>query len=413
MSNRWDETWHRLREWTNGQGPAERLSAQVLYAEGFTDVDPIHPLGGPDGTKDAKALKDGHRWIMAAYFPRGQQTFNEIKRKFVSDYQGAAANNAYGMAFVTNQELTDGERTKLQNAAGGLVEIFHLERVTTVLDRPEMHPVRGQFLSIDAPTAPPPVPPRTARDILDVAPVPPGGPDHRMLYDGVLLLRIVALPVPPIERYPAARDPRASLQAASERAQLVAAGWPKGASLLARRLGGGWESTKAHEWGAGWTTGDADALVRRSTTAVVFTTRECAVCVDRTWATSIYDDNDDFAFYAAREPEVAAELVVALTLVGALFATAPGNQSVDIAMLLTAAPSNRLVSSERAVSGGRFGEPAGYLQNPVEDVPTYHIDSGPFGLADVEAGYPVAEELLGPWLVRFRSDDVFRGLREG
>jgi hypothetical protein len=38
----------------------------MLYAEGYTDVDPIHPLGGPHGTKDAKALRQGERWIMAA-----------------------------------------------------------------------------------------------------------------------------------------------------------------------------------------------------------------------------------------------------------------------------------------------------------------------------------------------------------
>jgi hypothetical protein len=26
----WDETWHRLREWTAGQGPSERLAALLL-----------------------------------------------------------------------------------------------------------------------------------------------------------------------------------------------------------------------------------------------------------------------------------------------------------------------------------------------------------------------------------------------
>ena len=30
MSSRWDETWCRLRDWTNGQGPSERLAAQFL-----------------------------------------------------------------------------------------------------------------------------------------------------------------------------------------------------------------------------------------------------------------------------------------------------------------------------------------------------------------------------------------------
>lgn len=412
MSNRWDETWHRLREWTNGQGPAERLSAQVLYAEGFTDVDPIHPLGGPDGTKDARALKDGQRWIMAAYFPRGQQSFNDIEKKFVSDYQGVAADSAYGMAFVTNQEITAAERRKLENAVGGPVEIFHLERVTTVLDRPQMHSVRAQFLNIDVPTATPAIAPATTREILDAAPVPPGAPDHRSLYRGVFLLRVVALPVPPIDRYPSARDPRPSLDAASDQAVTAVASWPAGVSLLAQRLGDGWEPNGVHQWGAGRTTGDAGALGRHPTAAVAFTTRHCAICVDRTWVTSIHNDNGDFAFYAAREPEVAGELVVALRLIGALFASVPQTESADIAVLIRGAP-DELVSSERAVSEGRFGDPAGYLQNPVADVPSYHIDSGRFQLSDVQAGYPVAEELLGPWLVRFRSDNVFQRLRDG
>lgn len=315
------------------------------------------------------------------------------------------------MAFVTNQEITDGERTNLENTVGGPVEIFHLERVTAVLDQPAMHPVRAQFLNIDMPSATPAVAPPTTKEIFDAAPVPPGAPNHRSLYDGVLLLRVVALPVPPIDRYPDARDPRPDLDVATDHAATAVAGWPADVSLLTQRLRDGWESNGAHQWGAGRTNGDADALALRPTAAVAFTTRECAVCVDRTCATSITNDHGDFAFYAAREPEVAAELVVALNLIGALFASVPHTESADIAVLVRAAP-DQLVSSERAVSGGRFGEPAGYLRNPVADVPSYHIDGGRFELADVQVGYPVAEELLGPWLVRFRGDDVFQSLRD-
>src|SRR4051812_47702952 len=108
--NRYDETWHRLREWTKGQAPSERLAAQILVQEGFSDLDPSHPLGGRDGGKDASTKKDGIRYAMAVYFPRGQQTFNAIAAKFEADLAGARRNSAEGVAFVTNQELTLGER---------------------------------------------------------------------------------------------------------------------------------------------------------------------------------------------------------------------------------------------------------------------------------------------------------------
>ena len=62
MTNRWDETWHRLREWTNGQAPSERLSAQILIDAGFDGIDPSHPLGGRDGGKDALSFKQGKKW---------------------------------------------------------------------------------------------------------------------------------------------------------------------------------------------------------------------------------------------------------------------------------------------------------------------------------------------------------------
>jgi hypothetical protein len=121
MSDRWDETWHRLREWTNGQGQSERLAAQVLLGEGYTDLDPSHPLGGPDGAKDALCRRDGKTWIMAAYFPRGQQALGAIRSKFLSDLRGVASNSAHALAFVTNQELTVAECDALSAAAGNLL----------------------------------------------------------------------------------------------------------------------------------------------------------------------------------------------------------------------------------------------------------------------------------------------------
>ncbi|MEH1948220.1 MAG: hypothetical protein V7K77_14895 [Nostoc sp.] len=150
MTNRWDETWHRLREWTNGQASSERLAAQILLHQKYKDLDPSHPMGGKDGIKDAVCQKDGQDWLMAVYFPRGQQNFREIKKKFLNDLKGVKLNKVDALAFVTNQELRLAERQTLHKASGKIsVELFHLERITTILDQPEMAVVRKQFLGID------------------------------------------------------------------------------------------------------------------------------------------------------------------------------------------------------------------------------------------------------------------------
>lgn len=148
MGARWDETWHRLSEWTSGQGPSERLAAQVLLEDGFTQLDPSHPLGGRDGKKDAIAWRSNEKWVMAVYFPRGRQPFGEIKEKLISDFAGVAPNGAAALAFVTNQELSLSERSELRNSVPGRIEIYHLERITAILDKPSMRSVRAQFLGI-------------------------------------------------------------------------------------------------------------------------------------------------------------------------------------------------------------------------------------------------------------------------
>ncbi len=148
-TTRWDETWHRLLNWTNGQAPSERLGAQILSSEGFEGLDPAHPLGGRDGGQDAVCTKAGKRWIMGVYFPRGQQSFRDIEEKFTDDLKGAMKNQAEGFAFVTNQELRLAERRTLIQCWPDDVELFHLERLTAILDTPAMAEVRKQFLGID------------------------------------------------------------------------------------------------------------------------------------------------------------------------------------------------------------------------------------------------------------------------
>lgn len=154
MSRRVDETWHRLREWTACQAPSERLAAQVLLAEGYEDLDPSHPLGGPDGGRDAVCRKNGQTCLMAVYFPERPETLRhhqeEVSR--LGDLVGVRANKAKVLAFVTNQELSLAQRADLRKAAKKVAtELYHLERVTTILDKPSMSEVRNRFLGIDAP----------------------------------------------------------------------------------------------------------------------------------------------------------------------------------------------------------------------------------------------------------------------
>jgi hypothetical protein len=411
LMKRWDETWHRLREWTNGQAPAERLAAQVLLAEGFSRVDPSHPLGGPDGGKDAIVERNGERWVMAVYFPRGERPFREIKAKFLADDAGVAANSASGIAFVTNQELRLEERKRLEEAVDSRVELFHLERITTILDQPRLHGVRAQFLHIpvEGSTVSGELP--TAAAILDAATGPAGAPDHRDIYEGMLLLTVVAMPAPAGLRHPGASDPKPALDAAAERARELTARWPV-PSLLAKRLGEGWQSDTPHLWLAGRTFAELHRLSRYPSAAASFVTRDSVLCVERTWPTRICDDAGRFAFYAAREPEVAAETVVSLALTAGLLESVPGLAAVDIAVLIAAGtPDGWLVSSERVVDGGRFGEVVA-LRDPPAEIPARHLDRGRLEIHDLAEPFLAATELIGPWFAGVRNDDLFSRLRD-
>jgi len=144
-----DETWNRLLNWTKGQ-KSERLAAHILSSEGFKSIDPSHPLGGKDGLKDIVAIKDNLQWIAAAYFPRGQKAFSEIKKKFIGDIKGIKTNKVSGLAFITNQELTLSERKELKDIGKpNTIEIFHLERITHILDTAKNYGIRLEFLDIE------------------------------------------------------------------------------------------------------------------------------------------------------------------------------------------------------------------------------------------------------------------------
>jgi hypothetical protein len=140
-----------LLDWSGGAGRSERLAAQILRSEGFDGVDPAHPLGGPDGLSDVVCERGDTKWRAAAYFPRGQKSFSGISKKFRHDIGNRPPE--IGFIFVTNQELRLREREQLSMLATaarvGPLEIYHLERIASILDSPKSYGVRLDFLDIE------------------------------------------------------------------------------------------------------------------------------------------------------------------------------------------------------------------------------------------------------------------------
>ena len=145
-----DETYVRLKEWLKGQKESERLAGHILRADGYQSINPSHPLGGKDDSKDIVCSKNSLTWVAGCYFPREQQKFSVIKKKFESDLQGSIKHNAPGFIFITNQKLTVLEREKLVALnSRGATEIYHLERLVHLLNSPICYGVRLEFLEIE------------------------------------------------------------------------------------------------------------------------------------------------------------------------------------------------------------------------------------------------------------------------
>lgn len=410
VAPRWDETQKRLADWTDSSGKSERLAAQILYSADFEAVDPSHPLGGRDGGRDARATRNGMEWAMAVYFPRGQKAFAVTKRKFSSDAAGLSAGE--GIAFVTNQEVTVAQRAELENSQDRPVEIFHLERIGAMLDRPAMARVRFQFLGIGAGPDKQELLSRPASgvDVVKAAPKPPGAPGHATFANDVIALRVAAVPASNRVRHPATTDPSALLTTASRDAVSICASWPERAGLLAKELRRGWTYAESHVWGAGWLRcGQSSLLLPEAAASAAFRPRDSAVSVWRTWnARSTNDRGRPSSYFVARDTEIAAELLVSIRLIGGLLeAIEPG--PVDIGLHLAfATGSEWLVSSESAIPGGGLGEPAGYLSRPPTKVPgdsyddTLRVESSE--LANSSA---LARELLAPWFSGFSDRSAF------
>lgn len=142
-------TYQILINWDKGRTFSERMAAKILSLDGFENIDPQSPAGGPDGTKDIIAERYGIRHVIGAYFPNGQKDIKEIKSKFDDDYSGAVKNSAEGFVFVTNQKITPAERILLSKDLKLPVEIYHGERVCGILDSPKGYGVRLEYLNIE------------------------------------------------------------------------------------------------------------------------------------------------------------------------------------------------------------------------------------------------------------------------
>lgn len=148
------ETRQSLIIWARGDADSEYLAAALVKLDGATDVDPVHPQGGPDGKKDILCTYKGVPCIVAVNFPNDSTTikFSVIKKKFASDLKGVKKNGRKGFLFVTNAPLTNAERETLEASAtaAGVVPciIYHLERIHLLLDDPSGYGIREKYLGI-------------------------------------------------------------------------------------------------------------------------------------------------------------------------------------------------------------------------------------------------------------------------
>jgi len=135
-----------LSHWRDGSTKAERLCAGILGINGYVDIEPQAPIGGPDGKADILAKRDGSQYLGAVFFPSTPQSFAAIKGKFVGDRQGVARHKAAAFVFLVNQPLTIGQRQTLRQLGEPADDLFDLERLRLALDSPKGYGLRLEYL---------------------------------------------------------------------------------------------------------------------------------------------------------------------------------------------------------------------------------------------------------------------------
>ncbi|WP_159009165.1 hypothetical protein [Bradyrhizobium sp. S69] len=150
-----NSTTRALRMWEDQSTAAERLCADVLRLEGFQNVDPQSPLGGRDGGKDILCDKDGIDFVAACHFSNSDLKFTAIKKKFANDLKASLRHGRKGFIFMTNQQLTPGQRNELEALAstrGQRCLIHHREYLRVVLDSPPGYGLRLRHLDVELTT---------------------------------------------------------------------------------------------------------------------------------------------------------------------------------------------------------------------------------------------------------------------
>jgi hypothetical protein len=129
------------------------MVADVLGIEGYDQIEPVHPQGGPDGKRDIRCVQGGIRFVCACYFPPSAASvdFKDLRSKFKNDLAGVTKDGASGFVFATNVHLTEGERQQLETDGArscAVVVLYHLEKLRAVLDRPVGCGIRLRYLDI-------------------------------------------------------------------------------------------------------------------------------------------------------------------------------------------------------------------------------------------------------------------------
>lgn len=137
------QTRRVLQDFDN-QHDFERLSADILNALGYQDVEPMAPRGGADGGQDIKFREGDVPGIAFATLEK------RIKEKFAGDL--AKQSNGEGLiALFCNVDVTPMMKvafSKDANAKGFTLQVFDLERIRSLLDS-TLKEIRRRYLHID------------------------------------------------------------------------------------------------------------------------------------------------------------------------------------------------------------------------------------------------------------------------